>query len=116
MKTDDPTMLAAHDWDFPVPIAYGPGRLAEMGRRCIELGIRNPLIVTDRGSRDLPFIGQLQSLLENEGLSATVFSDISPNPVDSEIGLGRKAFRAGGHDAVIAIGGGAPWMAARLSA
>jgi alcohol dehydrogenase class IV len=106
MKTDDPTMLAAHDWDFPVPIAYGPGRLAEMGRRCIELGIRNPLIVTDRGSRDLPFIGQLQSLLENEGLSATVFSDISPNPVDSEIGLGRKAFRAGGHDAVIAIGGG----------
>jgi alcohol dehydrogenase class IV len=106
MKTDDPTMLAAHDWDFPVPIAYGPGRLAEMGRRCIELGIRNPLIATDRGSRDLPFIGQLQSLLENEGLSATVFSDISPNPVDSEIGLGRKAFRAGGHDAVIAIGGG----------
>jgi alcohol dehydrogenase class IV len=106
MKTDDPTMLAAHDWDFPVPIAYGPGRLAEMGRRCIELGIRNPLIVTDRGSRDLPFIGQLQSLLENEGLSATVFSDISPNPVDREIGLGRKAFRAGGHDAVIAIGGG----------
>lgn len=106
MKTDDPTMLAAHDWDFPVPIAYGPGRLAEMGRRCIELGICNPLIVTDRGSRDLPFIGQLHFLLENEGLSATIFSDISPNPVDSEIGLGRKAFRAGRHDAVIAIGGG----------
>lgn len=106
MKTGDPTMLAAHDWDFPVPIAYGPGRLAEIGRRCIELGIRNPLIVTDRGSRDLPFIGQLQSSLENEGLGATVLSDISPNPVDSEIGLGREAFRAGGHDAVIAIGGG----------
>lgn len=106
MKTDDPTMLAAHDWDFPVPIAYGPGRLAEMGRRCIELGICNPLIVTDRGSRDLPFIGQLHFLLENEGLSVTIFSDISPNPVDSEIGLGRKAFRAGRHDAVIAIGGG----------
>jgi alcohol dehydrogenase class IV len=102
----DPTMLTAHDWDFPVPIAYGPGRLAEIGRRCIELGIRNPLVVTDRGSRDLPFIGQLQTSLENEGLSATVFSEISPNPVDSEIGLGRKAFRAGGHDAVIAIGGG----------
>jgi alcohol dehydrogenase class IV len=79
MKTDDLTMLAAHDWDFPVPIAYGPGRLAEIGRRCIELGIRNPLIVTDRGSRDLPFIGQLKSSLENAGLSATVFSDISPN-------------------------------------
>ena len=106
MKKDDPTMLVAHDWDFPVPIAYGPGRLAEVGRRCIELGIRNPLIVTDRGSRDLSFIAQLQSSLEHEGLSTTIFSEISPNPVDSEIGLGRKVLRAGGHDAVIAIGGG----------
>ena len=62
--------------------------------------------MTDRGSRDLPFIGQLHTSLENEGLSATVFSEISPNPVDNEIGLGRKAFRAGDHDAIIAIGGG----------
>jgi len=104
--TDDPTMLAAHDWGFPVPIAYGPGRLAEIGQRCVGLDIRNPLIVTDRGSRDLPFIARLQILLQDAGLKAALFSDISPNPVDTEIGAGRAAFLAGGHDALIAIGGG----------
>ncbi|MFM9070447.1 MAG: hypothetical protein ACKOPL_03155, partial [Acidimicrobiaceae bacterium] len=52
----DPTMIGAHDWGFPVPIAYGPGRIAEVGRRCVGHGVRNPLIVTDRGSRNLGFI------------------------------------------------------------
>ena len=102
----DPTMLASHDWGFPVPIAYGPGRLAEIGRRCMGLGIKNPLVVTDRGSRNLEFITRLQSFLEESGLKSALFYEISPNPIDIEIGAGRAAFHDGGHDAIIAIGGG----------
>ena len=102
----DPSMLGAHDWGFPVPIAYGLGRLAEIGRRCVGLGIKNPLIVTDRGSRNLEFIARLQSILGEAGLKSALFYEISPNPIDTEIGAGRAAFRDGGHDAIIAIGGG----------
>jgi alcohol dehydrogenase class IV len=96
----------AHDWNFPIPIAYGPGRLAEIGQKCLELGVRNPLIVTDRGSRELLFITRLVDLLSEAGLTSAVFSGISPNPVDSEISFGRTAFLIGNHDAIIAIGGG----------
>jgi alcohol dehydrogenase class IV len=103
---NDPSMLLAHDWNFPVPIAYGPGRLAEMGQRCVALGVRNPLIVTDRGSRELSFIARLVDVLSEAGLRSAVFSGISPNPIDSEISFGRAAFLAGSHDAIIAIGGG----------
>ena len=103
---NDPSMLLAHDWSFPVPIAYGPGRLAEMGQRCVALGVRNPLIVTDRGSRELSFIARLVEVLSEAGLRSAVFSGISPNPIDSEISFGRAAFLAGSHDAIIAIGGG----------
>ncbi len=106
MTPIDPTILASHDWGFPVPIAYGPGRLAEIGSRCLAMGLGNPLIVTDRGSRGLPFIARLQSLLVDAGLKTALYSDISPNPVDGEIGAGRAAFLAGRHDAIIAIGGG----------
>ncbi|NBS02987.1 MAG: iron-containing alcohol dehydrogenase [Rhizobiales bacterium] len=106
MQKDDLTMIASHDWGFPVPIAYGLGRLAEIGQHCIGLGIDNPMIVTDSGSRDLPFIGRLQSYLHDAGLTSSLFSDISPNPLDSEIGSGRATFLEGGHDAIIAIGGG----------
>jgi len=103
---NDPSILLSHNWNFPVPIAYGPGRVAEIGQKCLALGVRNPLIVTDRGSRELAFIGRLVDLLSEAGLTSAVFSGISPNPVDSEISFGRTAFLIGNHDAIIAIGGG----------
>lgn len=102
----DPAILAQHDWTFPVPITYGPGRLAEIGRFCAQKDLRNPLIVTDHGSRSLPFLGQLQTYLSLAGLASDVFCEISPNPKDTEIGKGRAKFYAGNHDAIIAIGGG----------
>ena len=99
-------ILNPQDWSFPVPIKYGPGRLVEASGHCIMMGVHNPLIVTDRGSHKLPFIGQLQNHLRNAGLTVGLYSDISPNPKDTEIGAGRAQFISGGHDAVIAIGGG----------
>jgi len=99
-------ILLPQDWTFPVPISYGPGRLAEIGQRCLDLQVNKPLIVTDKGSRELPFIERLQQHLQVAGIPSAVFSDISPNPRDTEIGLGCEAFRSGGHDAIIAIGGG----------
>ena len=102
----DAEILEPQDWSFPIPIAYGPGRLAEIGARCKALGVSTPLIVTDRGSVDLPFIARLRDYLTEAGLRCAIFSEISPNPRDDEIGAGRGAFRAGRHDAVIAIGGG----------
>ena len=103
--TDD-DILQPQDWSFPIPIAYGPGRLGEIGQRCIAMGLLNPLIVTDKGSRDLPFISKLHSYLADAGLSNALFSEISPNPRDDEISNGCDKFRSGNHDAIIAIGGG----------
>ncbi|MEL7469769.1 MAG: iron-containing alcohol dehydrogenase [Pseudomonadota bacterium] len=100
------TLLAYQDWTFPVPIAYGPGRLGEIGAICQAAGITRPLIVTDRGSADLPFMADLKDRLSSAGLSPALYSGISPNPRDDEIAAGRTQFRKGSHDGVIAIGGG----------
>ena len=102
----DIDILEPQDWSFPIPIAYGPGRLSEIGQRCKAMGLLNPLVVTDKGSRDLPFISKLQGYLANAGLSTALFSEISPNPRDDEISIGCNSFRSGNHDAIIAIGGG----------
>ena len=102
----NPEILEPQDWMFPIPIAYGPGRLSEIGQRCAAMGLSNPLIVTDKGSSDLQFISQLYDYLARAELASGIFSDISPNPRDDEIGAGREAFRSGNHDAIIAIGGG----------
>ena len=104
MTEDD--ILEPQDWSFPIPIAYGPGRLSEIGQRCAAMGLLNPLIVTDKGSRNLPFISKLHSYLADAGLSTALFSEISPNPRDDEISTGCEKFQSGNHDAIIAIGGG----------
>ena len=100
------SFLDPQDWTFPVPIAYGPGRLAEIASLCEGAGMRNPLIVTDRGSASLPFIDTLTAHLAQGGLKSALYSGISPNPRDDEIAGGCKIFAEGGHDGVIAIGGG----------
>ena len=94
------------DWDFPVPIHYGPGRIDELGSICLYNNIARPLLVTDRGSRDLPFINQIIKILNSAGLKVNIFSDISPNPLDREIMLGKSVFEEGDHDSIIAVGGG----------
>ena len=94
------------DWEFPIPIAYGPGRLNEISDFCNKFKISNPLIVTDKGSKKLPFVNRLAALLENASIKSKLFYGISPNPRDNEINAGCIAYREGNHDGIIAIGGG----------
>ncbi len=112
----DKNLAERCDWSFPVPIAYGPGRLGDLGSRVAEMGVSNPLIVTDRGSAGLPFIGELQRTLAEADIHSRVFSDVAPNPLDSDIQVARRMFREGEHDAVIAIGGGSGMDAGKATA
>lgn len=34
-EIDTAEILKPQDWGFPVPIEYGPGRLAEIGKACV---------------------------------------------------------------------------------
>jgi len=105
-EIDSSEILQPHDWTTPIPIAYGPGRLKEIGDFCKSFEINNPLLVTDNKSKDLPFIENTERYLSNSGLHSEVFYKISPNPRDDEIEKGCEIFKMGRHDAVIAIGGG----------
>ena len=99
-------ILQPQDWGFPVPIAYGPGRIKEISTFCVNLNIQNPLIVTDSGSKDLPFIENLKKTLTDANIKSDLFYGISPNPRSDEITDGCSKFSGGNHDAIIAIGGG----------
>ncbi len=99
-------ILQPQDWGFPVPIAYGPGRIKEVSAFCKNLNIQNPLIVTDSGSKDLYFIKDLKKILTNGNIQSDLFYGVSPNPRSDEIADGCSKFNSGNHDAIIAIGGG----------
>ena len=98
--------LSHQNWTFPVPIRYGPGRIKELSEICKNKGIKKPLVVTDNGSKNLKFIENILNDLEDHQFKPGLFSNISPNPRDTEILEGKLNFNNGNYDGIIAIGGG----------
>ncbi|HEY3621237.1 MAG TPA: iron-containing alcohol dehydrogenase [Roseiarcus sp.] len=94
------------NWNYPTSIRFGAGRIVELPDALKVAGIAKPLLVTDPGIRNLPMLATLLANLETAGRSAGVFSGVQANPLDANVEAGVAAYRAGGHDGVIAFGGG----------
>ena len=93
-------------WSYPTTVLFGAGTVTKLGTACAEAGIRQPLVVTDPGLACLPLTQQVMDLLREAGLAPGLFSDLRPNPTAGNVEAGVAAFRAGGHDGVVAVGGG----------
>jgi alcohol dehydrogenase class IV len=100
------------NWNYPTTVWAGPGRIAELPAACAVLGIKRPLLVTDQGLRTAPMVGQACAMVPGTGL----FADVRGNPVAANIEAGVAAYRAGGHDGVIAFGGGSALDAGKVIA
>ena len=99
-------MPESMNWSFPTAIRFGAGRIAELPDACAVAGIRRPLLVTDRGLAPLAITTQALDNLEAAGLGRGLFAEVDPNPTDANLDAGIAAFKAGGHDGVVAFGGG----------
>lgn len=93
-------------WSFPTSIRFGAGRVRELPDACTAAGIKRPLLVTDRGLATLPITAQTLDILDAAGLGRAMFAEVDPNPTDQNLAAGIAAFKAGGHDGVVAFGGG----------
>jgi alcohol dehydrogenase class IV len=99
------TKLVAN-WSYPTAIRFGAGRVAELAEACKAAGIMQPLFVTDAGLAKLDITARALGVLGEGGLRAALFADVRPNPVESNLTAGVEAFRSGGHDGIVAFGGG----------
>ena len=104
------------NWSYPTAIRFGAGRIAELGEACQSAGILNPLLVTDPGLVNLPITGTAVAAVESAGLPCAVFADIKPNPTGENVEAGLAMMRSGGHDGVIAFGGGSALDAGKVIA
>lgn len=99
-------MRLTGNWSYPTAIRFGAGRVAEIAEACAAAEIRKPLLVTDKGLAGLPITQTTLDLLEAAGLGRAMFSEVDPNPNEINLNAGVAAYKAGGHDGVIAFGGG----------
>jgi alcohol dehydrogenase class IV len=115
-QTDvDPASLRG-SWNYPTAMLFGAGRIRNLARACKDLGMSRPLLVTDPGLAGLPMVQNALAANEAEGLPTGLFSEVKPNPVGRNVEEGVAIFSAGGHDGVIAFGGGSGLDAAKAIA
>ena len=91
------------NWSYPTAVRFGAGRISELADACASAGIKKPLLVTDKGLVNLPFVQKITADLEANGLAAVVFADVDPNPTGENLDAGLEVFRDGGHDGVVCV-------------
>jgi len=99
-------MSIVANWSYPTAIRFGAGRISEIADACAAAGIKRPLVVTDRGLAAMDITSMTLDLLQEAGLGRAMFSDVDPNPNEKNAAAGVLAFKDGGHDGVVAFGGG----------
>jgi alcohol dehydrogenase class IV len=99
-------MNPAANWSYPTSIRFGAGRISELAEAVRAAGITRPLLVTDNALAALPITRNALDQLDGAGLKPGLFSEVQSNPTDANLEVGVAAFRSGGHDGVVAFGGG----------
>src|SRR4051812_40872298 len=104
-------MTAAATFAFPTTILFGAGSVSELRERMAILGIRRPLVVTDRG---LMATGAFRAATGAIGADVPVFSDTHSNPTEDDVSGAIRAYRDGACDGVIGLGGGSSIDVAKI--
>ena len=99
-------MTLTANWSYPTAIRFGAGRISDLPEACATTGVKNPLLVTDKGLADLPITQSTLDIMAAAGLGRAMFSQVDPNPNEINVAAGLEVYRAGQHDGVVAFGGG----------
>jgi alcohol dehydrogenase len=100
--------LADQVYGFYIPNVslMGVGSSKEAGPQAKALGATKALIVTDKVLNQLGVAARIQGQLAEAGVKAVIFDGAEPNPTDTNVHDGLKAYEQNKCDAIVSLGGG----------
>lgn len=101
---------------LPRIIQFGGGGVSGVAGLLATLGLSRPLIVTDPVMFRTGLLLRCTDPLDAAGIVYAVFSETIPEPTDTVVAAGVKLLAAGGHDCLLAFGGGSPIDTAKAMA
>lgn len=102
--------MAERSYDFLMPSVnfFGPGVISKIGDRAKMLGMKKPVIVTDKFLEGLKdgAVEQTLDSLKAAGVDYIVYNNVEPNPKIRNIKEVKKLYEESGADSIITVGGG----------
>ena len=103
------------DWSEPETI-QGPGAVKKLPEFIKNKGLKNVLIVTDKGLMGLHLLDGLFEKMDEAGVKYVVYDGVQPNPSIENIEEARSLYINNNCDGVVAFGGGSPMDCAKAAA
>ncbi|GDY14478.1 alcohol dehydrogenase [Planctomycetota bacterium] len=101
---------------LPGCLEIGDGSVTRLPAVLDRLGCRRPLVLSDPTLARLGIAGRVVDLLAAAGIAARLCTDTVAEPTAASLLPAIAAVRSGGHDAVVAVGGGSPIDSAKAVA
>jgi alcohol dehydrogenase class IV len=103
-------------FSFPTGIIYGVGAIGELPGVLREMGVSRPIIITDAALTKTAAFTRVKEVLDGSGEEYHVFSDVHPNPLDTDVEAALEVYRHGRCDGIVGLGGGSPLDTAKALA
>ena len=97
-------------------VITGPGKITSAAELLKGKGLSRPLIVTGPRVSKTDFFQRLEQALTEAGCEPCVFTGVEPDPSTDLVSRVAMAYRTGGCDCFIALGGGSNMDAAKAAA
>lgn len=101
-------------FSFPTTIYFGAGAVYELPQYLKDVGIKKPLLVTDPGMLKTDVFPKVEGILKDSGVESGLFSEVNPNPLDSDIQKAVDVYKKEMCDGLIGLGGGSALDAAKM--
>lgn len=103
------------DYTFKIPqeIVFGPGALKKLPELLKRSSSEKTMVISDHGLEKAGVVRKVMDLVRENGITASVFLDIQPNPTVEMVEEAAKAYRESGADSIVALGGGSPMDVAK---
>ena len=81
-----------YNWNYPTTMWVGENRIKDIALACKDLKINKPLLVTDNGLAQSDIVKNTLSILNEDGISTTLYSNVVGYPTGTNVNEGADSY------------------------
>jgi choline dehydrogenase len=106
-------MVNLRSFEVPTVVKHAPGALSYLGDEVRSLGVKRPMLVTDKGLVNAGLVDEVVKVLKSANLDYVLFDEVVANPPIAQVDRGAELYQSEVCDGLIGFGGGSPMDTAK---